>query len=197
MDFAASTTSYFGTLCLGLTAGWWTKSLRKKPQIWTGQALSSLWDSSHWFSGVSLQIFDSWWILAKWQESDFSQQSLQNWLYYFVSTKTGNISELSRFTGILRGQESFAQAVSFGINTHDWYGGRVPLAVNTILLGKPRSPFLSTPLLPKYLQHNKWFLCLLLGLLSVSTFRWRARRFTKVMRIVSSLKFWMKMTRTR
>ncbi|KAN0119159.1 MFS general substrate transporter [Hyaloscypha variabilis] len=65
---------------------------------------------------------------------NFSQQSLQNWLYYFVSTKTGNISELSRFTGILRGQESFAQAVSFGINTHDWYGGRVPLAVNTILL---------------------------------------------------------------
>ncbi|KAE8450781.1 hypothetical protein EG329_005694 [Mollisiaceae sp. DMI_Dod_QoI] len=65
----------------------------------------------------------------------FSQQCLQNWLYYFVSTKTDNISELSRFTGILRGQESFAQAVSFGINTRDWYGGRVPLAVNTILLG--------------------------------------------------------------
>ncbi|KAF7881990.1 uncharacterized protein EAF01_011770 [Botrytis porri] len=64
----------------------------------------------------------------------FSQQSLQNWLYYFVSTKTDNISELSRFAGILRGQESFAQAVSFGINTRDWYRGRVPMAVNTILL---------------------------------------------------------------
>ncbi|KAF7891491.1 uncharacterized protein EAF02_001816 [Botrytis sinoallii] len=64
----------------------------------------------------------------------FSQQSLQNWLYYFVSTKKDNISELSRFTGILRGQESFAQAVSFGINTRDWYRGRVPMGVNTILL---------------------------------------------------------------
>lgn len=25
--------------------------------------------------------------------------------------------------------------MSFGINTREWYGGRVPLAVNTILLG--------------------------------------------------------------
>ncbi|KAL3419878.1 DUF895 domain membrane protein [Phlyctema vagabunda] len=65
----------------------------------------------------------------------FAQQSLQNWLYYLVSTMTDNISELSRFTGILRGQESFAQAVSFGLNTRSWTGGRVPLAVNTILLG--------------------------------------------------------------
>ncbi|KAM0171203.1 hypothetical protein ACHAPF_008348 [Botrytis cinerea] len=40
----------------------------------------------------------------------------------------------ARFTGILRGQESFAQAVSFGINTRDWYRGRVPMVVNTILL---------------------------------------------------------------
>jgi hypothetical protein len=77
-----------------------------------------------------------WKVLADRTKSDFSQQSLQNWLYYFVSTKTDNISELSRFMGILRGQESFAQAVSFGINTRDWYGGHVPLAVNTILLGK-------------------------------------------------------------
>lgn len=52
-----------------------------------------------------------------------------------MSTKTDNISELSRFSGILRGQESFSQAVSFGINTKDWKGGRVPLAVNTVLLG--------------------------------------------------------------
>ncbi|TVY54086.1 UNC93-like protein [Lachnellula cervina] len=40
-----------------------------------------------------------------------------------------------RFTGILRGQESFSQAVSYGLNTREWKGGRVPLAVNTILLG--------------------------------------------------------------
>jgi hypothetical protein len=56
-------------------------------------------------------------------------------MYYLVSTKTDNISQLSRFCGILRGQESFAQAVSFGLNTRNWYGGRVPLAVNTALLG--------------------------------------------------------------
>ncbi|KAH8425470.1 uncharacterized protein LDX57_003222 [Aspergillus melleus] len=48
---------------------------------------------------------------------------------------TDNISELSRFSGILRGQESFSQAISFGINTRNWHGGRVPLAINTILLG--------------------------------------------------------------
>ncbi|KAJ5992808.1 hypothetical protein N7451_008532 [Penicillium sp. IBT 35674x] len=71
-------------------------------------------------------------VIILWQ---FSQQALQNWLYYLLSTMTDNISELSRLSGILRGQESFAQAVSYGINTRDWYGGRVPLAVNTILLG--------------------------------------------------------------
>ncbi|KAJ5263502.1 hypothetical protein N7478_011107 [Penicillium angulare] len=71
-------------------------------------------------------------VILLWQ---FSQQALQNWLYYLLSTMTDNISELSRLSGILRGQESFAQAVSYGINTRDWYGGRVPLAVNTILLG--------------------------------------------------------------
>ncbi|GAB1202022.1 hypothetical protein APSETT445_000624 [Aspergillus pseudonomiae] len=66
---------------------------------------------------------------------EFSQQALQNWLYYLVSSMTDNISELARYSGVLRGQESFAQAVSYGINTRNWYGGRVPLAVNTILLG--------------------------------------------------------------
>ncbi|OJJ85393.1 uncharacterized protein ASPGLDRAFT_123992 [Aspergillus glaucus CBS 516.65] len=71
-------------------------------------------------------------VILLWQ---FSQQALQNWLYYLISTMTDNISELSRLSGILRGQESFSQAVSFGLNTRDWYGGRVPLAVNTILLG--------------------------------------------------------------
>lgn len=68
---------------------------------------------------------------------DFARQAMQNWLYYMLATKTDNISELSRFSGILRGQESFAQAISYGLNTQKWHGGRVPLAVNTILLGKP------------------------------------------------------------
>ncbi|CAI7630017.1 unnamed protein product [Penicillium manginii] len=66
---------------------------------------------------------------------EFSRQALQNWMYYMIATKTDNISELSRLSGILRGQESFSQAVSYGLNTKEWFGGRVPLAVNTILLG--------------------------------------------------------------
>ncbi|KAJ5343001.1 hypothetical protein MYU51_016131 [Penicillium brevicompactum] len=65
---------------------------------------------------------------------EFSQQCMSNFLYYLLATMTDNISELSRLTGILRGQESFSQAVSFGLNTREWAGGRVPLAVNTILL---------------------------------------------------------------
>ncbi|KAL1968636.1 hypothetical protein VTN77DRAFT_1462 [Rasamsonia byssochlamydoides] len=75
---------------------------------------------------------EGFFVLLLWE---FSRQSLQNWIYYLMSTMTDTISELARFAGILRGQESFAQAVSFGLNTRDWYGGRVPLAVNTILLG--------------------------------------------------------------
>ncbi|KAH7044052.1 hypothetical protein B0J12DRAFT_671682 [Macrophomina phaseolina] len=84
---------------------------------------------------------EGFFVLLLW---DFARQALQNWLYYLLATKTDNISELSRFSGILRGQESFAQAVSFGLNTQEWKGGRVPLAVNTILLGKPRSFLTST-----------------------------------------------------
>ncbi|KAI1147341.1 MFS general substrate transporter [Nemania diffusa] len=75
---------------------------------------------------------EGYFVLVLW---DFARQGLQNWLYYLVSTKTDNISELTRFSGILRGQESLGQAVSFGLNTRSWVGGRVPLAVNTILLG--------------------------------------------------------------
>jgi MFS family permease len=65
---------------------------------------------------------------------DFARQALQNWLYYLLATKTENISELSRFAGVLRGQESFGQAVAFGLNTQKWKGGRVPLGVTTVLL---------------------------------------------------------------
>ncbi|KAF4551869.1 UNC93-like protein 2 [Elsinoe fawcettii] len=75
---------------------------------------------------------EGFFVLLLW---DFARQALQNWLYYLLATKTDNISELSRFSGILRGQESLAQAVSYGLNTRKWKGGRVPLAVNTVLLG--------------------------------------------------------------
>lgn len=76
---------------------------------------------------------EGFFVLVLW---DFSRQALQNWLYYLVASMTDNISELTRFSGILRGQESFAQAISFGINTQKFKdAGRVPLAVNTILLG--------------------------------------------------------------
>ncbi|KAI2603298.1 MFS general substrate transporter [Hypoxylon fragiforme] len=80
---------------------------------------------------------EGFFVLLLW---DFARQALQNWLYYLVASKTDNISELTRFSGILRGQESFAQAVSFGLNTQKWVGGRVPLAVNTILLGLAAFP---------------------------------------------------------
>ena len=76
---------------------------------------------------------EGFFVLLLW---DFARQALQNWLYYVVAVKAVNISELTRLSGILRGQESFAQAVSFGLNTQKWKGGRVPMAVNTILLGK-------------------------------------------------------------
>ncbi|KAK3186322.1 hypothetical protein K4F52_004860 [Lecanicillium sp. MT-2017a] len=84
------------------------------------------WD---WEDGGFVEGF---FVLLLW---DFARQALQNWLYYFLATKATNISQLSRFSGILRGQESFAQAISYGLNTRKWKGGRVPLAVNTILLG--------------------------------------------------------------
>lgn len=76
---------------------------------------------------------EGFFVLLLWE---FSRQSLQNWLYYLVANKASNISELTRLSGILRGQESFAQAISFGLNTRRWHGGRVPMVVNTILLGR-------------------------------------------------------------
>lgn len=85
------------------------------------------------YDWTSSGFTEGFFVLLLW---DFARQALQNWLYYFVATSTDNVSELTRYCGILRGQESFAQAVSFGLNTKEWKGGRVPLAVNTILLGK-------------------------------------------------------------
>ncbi|KAL2001139.1 hypothetical protein VTN02DRAFT_2185 [Thermoascus thermophilus] len=84
------------------------------------------------YDWVDKGFTEGFFVLLLWE---FARQSLQNWLYYLISTMTDNISELARLSGILRGQESFAQAVSFGLNTREWKGGRVPLAVNTILLG--------------------------------------------------------------
>lgn len=88
-----------------------------------------------WEDGAG--FVEGFFVLLLW---DFARQALQNWLYYVVANKTNNIAELTRFSGILRGQESFAQAVSFGLNTRKWTGGRVPLAVNTILLGLAAVP---------------------------------------------------------
>ncbi|KAM3492557.1 hypothetical protein MY3957_004218 [Beauveria namnaoensis] len=88
---------------------------------------------------------EGFFVLVLWE---WSRQSLQTWMYYFIATKSDSISELSRLSGILRGQESFAQAVSFGLNTRKWHGGRVPLAVNTILLavaGHPKHPVIGYP----------------------------------------------------
>lgn len=74
---------------------------------------------------------EGFFVLLLW---DFARQAMQSWLYYFLSTSTDNMSELTRYSGILRGQESFGQAVSFGLNTQNWKGGRVPLGVTTVLL---------------------------------------------------------------
>lgn len=74
---------------------------------------------------------EGFFVLLLW---DFARQALQNWLYYILSTSTDNMSELTRYCGILRGQESFGQAVAFGLCTEKWHGGRVPLGVMTVLL---------------------------------------------------------------
>ncbi|KAI1436345.1 hypothetical protein GGR50DRAFT_241967 [Xylaria sp. CBS 124048] len=80
---------------------------------------------------------EGYFVLLLWE---IARQALQNWVYYLVSTKADDLSELTRLTGILRGQESFGEAVSFGLNTRAWFGGRVPMAVNTILLGLAAYP---------------------------------------------------------
>jgi MFS family permease len=83
------------------------------------------------FDWTSSGFTEGFFVLLLW---DFARQALQNWLYYLLSTATDNMSELTRYCGILRGQESFGQAVAFGLVTTKWHGGRVPLGVNTVLL---------------------------------------------------------------
>ncbi|KAL1588676.1 hypothetical protein WHR41_02613 [Cladosporium halotolerans] len=83
------------------------------------------------FDWTDSGFVEGFFVLLLW---DFARQALQNWLYYLLSTSTDNMSELTRFCGILHGQESFGQAVAFGLNTQRWKGGRVPLGVTTVLL---------------------------------------------------------------
>ncbi|KAI1843079.1 hypothetical protein JX265_005140 [Neoarthrinium moseri] len=129
------------------------KSLSVKKRIMYGYWYVVAWHIIAWVYGWVIQekytanppaydwedsgFVEGFFVLLLW---DFARQALQNWLYYLVATKTDNISELTRFSGILRGQESFAQAVAFGLNTKKWVGGRVPLAVTTILLGLAAYP---------------------------------------------------------
>ncbi|KAI1858884.1 uncharacterized protein JN550_012343 [Neoarthrinium moseri] len=129
------------------------KSLSVKKRIVYGYWYVVAWHIIAWVYGWVIQekytanppaydwedsgFVEGFFVLLLW---DFARQALQNWLYYLVATKTDNISELTRFSGILRGQESFAQAVAFGLNTKKWVGGRVPLAVTTILLGLAAYP---------------------------------------------------------
>lgn len=89
------------------------------------------------FDWTSSGFTEGFFVLLLW---DFARQALQNWLYYLLSTSTENMSELTRFCGILRGQESFGQAVAFGLCTHKWHGGRVPLGTMTVLLGLSAYP---------------------------------------------------------
>ncbi|KAL0060311.1 hypothetical protein AAF712_012877 [Marasmius tenuissimus] len=64
----------------------------------------------------------------------FSKQTLQSWLYYIMGTFTEDISELTRYTGILRGVESFAQAVAYGLNADKRINSWVPIGINLGLL---------------------------------------------------------------
>ncbi|ESK90781.1 duf895 domain membrane protein [Moniliophthora roreri MCA 2997] len=64
----------------------------------------------------------------------FSKQILQSWLYYIMGTLTDDISELTRYTGILRGIESFAQAVAYGLNATRKVDAWVPVGINIALL---------------------------------------------------------------
>jgi len=64
----------------------------------------------------------------------FSKQVLQSWLYYLMSTLTDDISELTRYTGILRGVESFGQAVSYGLNATAKVNSWVPIGINLAML---------------------------------------------------------------
>lgn len=75
----------------------------------------------------------------------FSKQVLQSWLYYIMGTCTSrpaslssrrlmktsavttDISELNRYTGILRGVESFAQAVAYGLNANKRINAWIPV----------------------------------------------------------------------
>ncbi|SPO06496.1 related to DUF895 domain membrane protein [Cephalotrichum gorgonifer] len=142
--------SNFGTLLSSQLISMWldNKRFSVKQRIEYGFYYVVVWHVIAWVYGWVIQekytanppaydwedsgFTEGFFVLLLW---DFARQSLQNWLYYLVSSMTNNISELARFSGILRGQESFAQAVSYGLNTRKWKGGRVPLAVNTILLG--------------------------------------------------------------
>ncbi|EEB89602.1 hypothetical protein MPER_12280 [Moniliophthora perniciosa FA553] len=63
-----------------------------------------------------------------------SKQILQTWLYYIMGTLTNDISELTRYTGILRGIESFAQAVAYGLNATKKVDAWVPVGINIALL---------------------------------------------------------------
>lgn len=142
--------SYFGTLLSSQLISMFLdyKGLTVKKRVTYGFYYVIVWHIIAWVYAWVIQekytrnppsmdwvdkgFTEGFFVLLLW---DFARQSLQNWLYYLIATKTDNISELSRFSGILRGQESFSQAISFGLNTRKWKGGRVPLAVNTILLG--------------------------------------------------------------
>jgi hypothetical protein len=64
----------------------------------------------------------------------FSKQILQSWMYYIMGTLTDDISELTRYTGILRGIESFAQALAYGLNANKNIDAWIPVGINLGLL---------------------------------------------------------------
>ena len=137
-------------ICLrGYMVGSSTKSMFGTNRFGIGRTLDSWRDSSSWYSGVSLsftataepvdhiRIFatipsELSLLLSRNKDGQhYRARHVRHCRYMYADTSV----PLARFSGILRGQESFAQAISFGLNTRDWYGGHVPLGVNTVLLG--------------------------------------------------------------
>jgi hypothetical protein len=76
-----------------------------------------------WYAIVPLvlNVFLSTMLTSK-DNRSIAQQANQTYLYFLVGSLTNNVSEMTRFTGILRGMESFAQAVAYGLNARPLNG---------------------------------------------------------------------------
>jgi hypothetical protein len=113
------------------------------------------WSSKGFVRGFFVNVFCLWSSTFppkrnRWPETsgNFSKQILQSWMYYIMGTctlllcyadtpnwrlysVTEDISELTRFTGILRGIESFAQAIAYGLNANKSINSWTPVSTTS------------------------------------------------------------------